>query len=311
MSSLLRWWTQGFVLWVILFSVAAYVVPAPFAPLGEYIVLGLGVIMFGMGMTLTPADFMRVAQMPRAALCGVIGQFGVMPLLAYLLAKAFRLEPEVAIGFVILGACPGGTASNVIAYLAKADVALSVTMTACSTILAVFLTPALVNLYGGEFLDVDAFALFKSVLFVVLLPVGGGVLLRGVLKKRSEAILEYFPALSVLVIVLVIAAIVALSRDKIAEMGSLLGVIVLTHNSCGLAVGYGLASVFRLPPAARRTIAIEVGMQNSGLGVTLANAHYSAVAALPSSIFSVVHNLTGSALATLWQHKPLEGADKA
>ncbi len=296
-------------LWVVLFSVAAYVFPAPFASLKVGIVPGLGVIMFGMGMTLTPADFVRVARMPRAVLCGVIGQFGLMPLLAYALAKAFRLEPEIAMGFIILGACPGGTASNVIAYLAKADVALSVTMTACSTVLAVFLTPALVKLYGGEFLDVDALALFKSVVYVVLLPVSGGLLVRALLKKRGEAILEFFPALSVLVIVLVIAAIVALSRDKIAEMGALLGTIVIIHNAAGLTLGYGLATVFRLPPAARRTIAIEVGMQNSGLGVALANAHYSAVAALPSSIFSVVHNLTGSALATVWQRKPLEGSN--
>ena len=178
MTSLLRLWTQGFVLWVVAFSVAAYVVPTPFAALKDGIVPGLGVIMFGMGMTLTPADFVRVAQMPRAVLCGVIGQFGLMPLLAYALAKAFRLEPELAMGFIILGACPGGTASNVIAYLAKADVALSVTMTACSTVLAVFLTPALVKFYGGEFLDVDALALFKSVVYVVLLPVSGGLLAR-------------------------------------------------------------------------------------------------------------------------------------
>lgn len=296
-------------LWVILFSLAAYLIPTPFAALKPGIVPGLGLIMFGMGMTLTPADFVRVVKMPRAVLCGIIGQFGVMPLIAYLLAKTFRLEPELAMGFVILGACPGGTASNVIAFLAKADVALSVTMTACSTLIAVFLTPALVRLYGGEFLDVDAFALFKSVLYVVLLPVSGGLLARSVLKKRSERILEFFPALSILVIVLVIATIVALSRDKIAEMGMLLGVFVLVHNTAGLAIGYGLATAFRLPLAARRTVAIEVGMQNSGLGVALANAHYSAAAALPSSIFSVVHNLTGSALATVWQRQPSEGSE--
>lgn len=310
MPTILRVWTQGFVVWVVLFSVAAYFIPEPFATLKRGIVPGLGIIMFGMGMTLTPVDFVRVAKMPRAVLCGVIGQFGLMPLLAYVLAKIFRLEPELAMGFIILGACPGGTASNVIAYLAKADVALSVTMTACSTVLAVFLTPVLVRLYGGEFLDVDALALFKSVLYVVLLPVSGGLLLRGALKKRSESILEFFPAISVLVIVLIIATIVALSRDKIAEMGLILGIIVITHNAIGLALGYGLATAFRLPQAARRTVAIEVGMQNSGLGVALANTHYTAITALPSSIFSVIHNLTGSALATYWQRRrPAEGTE--
>lgn len=287
-----------------LFSIAAYWIPDPFAALRRGIVPGLGIIMFGMGMTLTLSDFVRVAKMPRAILCGVIGQFGVMPLLAYTMAKVFRLEPDLAMGFIILGACPGGTASNVIAYLAKADVALSVTMTACSTLLAIALTPLLIKLYGGEFLDVDALALFKSVLFVVLLPVSGGIILRGIFHKRIDPILEFFPALSVLVIVLIIATIVALSRDRIAEMGPLLAAMVVMHNSAGLAFGYGLATAFRLPHAARRTVAIEVGMQNSGLGVALANTHYTAIAALPSSIFSVIHNLTGSALATYWQRRP-------
>jgi BASS family bile acid:Na+ symporter len=295
-------WTDCFVLWVILFSAVAYLVPRPFAALAPGIVPGLGVIMFGMGMTLVPEDFARVARMPRAVLCGVVGQFCIMPLIAWLLAKEFRLSPEFAMGLIILGACPGGTASNVIAYLAKADVALSVTMTACSTVLAIVLTPWLIGVLGGQFLPVDSWGLFMSVVKIVLIPVGAGFILRHYLANRVERFLAIFPAISVLVIVVIIASIVAMSRDRLADAIGILGLLVLLHNLTGMVLGYGLATLFRLPVSARRTIAIEVGMQNSGLGVALAKSHFeSALVALPASLFSVVHNLSGSVVASRWR----------
>ncbi len=310
-KGLLAAWTDYFVLWVVVFSALAYLVPRPFAALAPAIVPGLGVIMFGMGMTLVPDDFARVARMPRAVLCGVIGQFCIMPLVAWVLAKGFRLSPEFAMGFIILGACPGGTASNVIAYLAKADVALSVTMTACSTVLAIFLTPWLIGVLGGQFLPVDSWALFMSVIKIVLIPVAGGFAVRYFLRKRVERFLNVFPAISVLVIVLIIAAIVALSRDTLPDALGLLGFLVVVHNFTGMALGYGLATMFRLPRNARRTIAIEVGMQNSGLGVALAKAHFESVlVALPASLFSVVHNLSGSYLASYWRRDhPTDSSD--
>lgn len=297
-------WTNQFVLWVIVFSIAAYLIPRPFAWLAPGIVPGLGLIMFGMGMTLVPDDFARVARMPRAILCGVLGQFLIMPLVAWAIAKGFRLSPEFAMGFIILGCCPGGTASNVIAYLAKADVALSVTMTACSTVLAILLTPWLIGVLGGSFLPVDSWGLFLSVVKIVLIPVGAGFLIRYFAGRRVERFLSVFPALSVLIIVLIIAAIVALSRDTLADALGVLGVLVFAHNLLGMSLGYGLATLFRLPVSARRTIAVEVGMQNSGLGVALAKAHFdSALVALPASLFSVAHNLTGSALANYWRSR--------
>lgn len=302
MKRALTLWTEGFVLWVLAFSALACLWPGPFAALKPGIVPGLGLIMFGMGMTLVPADFARVFRMPRAVGCGILGQFLIMPLVALLLAKLFRLEPDLAMGFIILGACPGGTASNVIAYLAHADVALSVTMTACSTLLAIGLTPQLIGLLGGQFLPVDPFALFVSVVKIVLVPVLAGLGVRHWMKNRARRVIEIFPAISVLVIVLVIACIVALSRDKLKDALGLVGLVVVLHNTLGLLLGYGLARAFRLPPTACRTIAIEVGMQNSGLGVALAQKHFTgALVALPATLFSVVHNLTGSSLAAYWR----------
>lgn len=300
----LTFWTDWFVVWVVLFSATAYVLPELFMPLRSLIVPGLGVIMFGMGMTLLPADFLRVGRMPRAVACGILGQFVIMPLLAFTLAVVFRLDSEVAMGFIILGACPGGTASNVIAFLAKADVALSVTMTACSTLLAIPLTPIIVKLLGGHYLPVDAWAMFLSMVKIVLVPVTGGIVMRWILKEKAGKALAAFPALSVFVIVVIIAAIVAGSREKLQEVIGVVGVIVVLHNVMGLALGYGLAAVFRLPKDARRTVAIEVGMQNSDLGVALAGSYsQSALVALPASLFSVVHNLTGSILANLWRRR--------
>lgn len=304
MQRALRIITEGFVAWVVLFSLAAWAVPAAFAWFKPLIVPGLGVIMFGMGMALRPDDFVRVARMPRAVLCGVFGQFLIMPLVALGLVKLAGLPPELAVGFIILGACPGGTASNVIAFLARADVALSVTMTACSTILSVVLTPALVKLLAGHYLPVDAWGLLLSVVEVVLVPVTAGLLVRHWLKERLRTVVDVFPALSVAVIVLVIACIVALSHALFRDVFGLVGLLVLLHNALGLALGYVLAIAFRLPVSARRTVAIEVGMQNSGLGVALATAHFaSPLTAFPASFFSVVHNLTGSALAGIWRRR--------
>lgn len=303
MRRVLALWTDLFVVWVLVFSIVSYTWPGPFRALSPAIVPALGVIMFGMGMTLLPEDFTRVAGMKRAVLCGLIAQFAVMPLTAWLIATLFRLPPELAMGFIIVGACPGGTASNVITYLAKADVALSVTMTAMSTLSAVILTPWLIGVLGGRFLPVDSWALLMSVIKIVLIPVLAGFGLRRLLRERTlNRFINVFPAISVLLISLVIASIVASSRDRIGEAIGAVGLLVALHNAIGLTLGYACASALRLPVPARRAIAIEVGMQNSGLGVALATAHFSNIlVALPSSVFSVVHNLSGSALAGYWR----------
>ncbi|MBX7256601.1 MAG: bile acid:sodium symporter family protein [Candidatus Hydrogenedentes bacterium] len=302
-------WTDLFVLWVLLFSAVAYALPAPFRALSPAIVPALGVIMFGMGMTLQPADFARVARMKLAVACGLTAQFLVMPLTAWAIATIFRLPPELAMGFIIVGSCPGGTASNVICYLAKADVALSVTMTALSTLMAIVLTPWLIGVLGGRFLPVNSWDLFMSVVKIVLVPVLAGFGLRRLLREQTlNRFINVFPAVSVLLISLVIASIVASSRERILDALGTVGILVALHNVTGLTLGYAFASALRLPVSARRAIAIEVGMQNSGLGVALAKAHFSNIlVALPSSVFSVVHNLSGSALAGYWRRS---GRDK-
>lgn len=292
------WCVNGFVIWVVLFSGLAWFFPAPFQALKPAIVPGLGVIMFGMGMSLVPADFARVIAQPRAVACGLVGQFVLMPAIAWLIARSVGLPEEVQLGFIVLGCCPGGTASNVIVYLARGNVALSVTMTACSTVAAVFLTPFLIQLLGSRVVPVDAWALFRSVVTIVLVPVSVGLLVHVLLGKRAARINEVFPAVSVVIIVLVIAAVVGLSHNVLPQVGLVLGGAVLLHNLLGLGSGYLLAWGAGLSSEDRRTVAIEVGMQNSGLGVALASQHFSPLAALPASLFSVVHNLTGSLLAS-------------
>ncbi len=303
MQRSLKYFVDAFVLWVVVFSLLAWWQPQAFHWFKPFIRPGLGLIMLGMGMTLSVKDFARVVRLPRAVACGVIGQFLIMPLMAWAIARILGLSPELSIGMIIVGCCPGGTASNVVAYLAKADVTLSVSMTAVSTVLGVALTPLLTWALGGTYMPVDAFALLQDVCVIVLLPVVVGLALNTWLKPVTIRAQAVFPAISVLVIVLIIACVIALSRDKLAEVLGLLGFAVLLHNLTGLGLGYLLATAFRLPVAARRTVAIEVGMQNSGLGVALATAHFTPIAALPGSLFSVLHNLTGSVLATWWRRK--------
>jgi BASS family bile acid:Na+ symporter len=312
MDRALKVWTDGFVLWVLVFSAVAYFRPGWFLPLRDFITPALGLVMLGMGATLLPEDFVRVLRMKRAVACGVSAQFVVMPLLAFLLAKSFDLDDELAMGVIIVGSCPGGTASNVIVYLAKADVPLSVTMTACSTLLAVVATPLLVKAFGGTYLPVDAGDLFASVATIVIIPVIAGLVLRHLLQDRLRKALDVFPAFSVLIIVLIIATIVAASNESLPQVFNIVGVVVVLHNLLGLALGYAAAAALRLPRDARRTIAIEVGMQNSGLGVALANRHFaSTVVALPAALFSVVHNLSGSLIAAYWARvQPRDPAGK-
>ncbi|MBI2435786.1 MAG: bile acid:sodium symporter family protein [Candidatus Hydrogenedentes bacterium] len=301
MKKFLKVWVDLFPVWVLFFSFLAWFRPDAFGLLAPFIVPGIGIIMFGMGMTLSPRDFARVMKKPRAVLCGVVGQFLIMPALALLLARLFQLSPELTMGFIILGSCPGGAASNVITYLARADVALSVTMTACTTLLAVGMTPLLVWYLGGAYLPVKPGAMLLSVAGMVLGPVLAGLFIHVRYQRRVEKLMAVFPALSVFIIVLVIAAIIGKTHDQLLGILGVVGVAVVLHNVLGMMLGHGLAKLCYLPRAACRTISIEVGMQNSGLGVALATLHFNAIAALPASLFSVVHNLTGSIVAAYWR----------
>ena len=290
-----------FVLWVFLAAVAALIWPPGFTWFQPLIIPGLGVIMFGMGTALTPADFKRVAEQPYPVAVGLVAQFLIMPFMADAIAKLFELPPAIAAGLILVGSCPGGTASNVITYLAKGDVALSVTMTSCSTIASVVATPYLMLWLAGTYVSVHPPELLLSILTVVIFPVAAGLIVRQFLGQRVRPLDALLPVVSVALIVLVVACIMALSREQLLNSGILVFVTVAAHNSSGLLLGYAMAKLAGLDAVRCRTIAIEVGMQNSGLGVALARKHFADVlVALPAAIFSVVQNITGPAVANFW-----------
>ncbi|MCJ0978390.1 bile acid:sodium symporter family protein [Rhodococcus sp. ARC_M12] len=266
----------------------------------------LSIIMLGMGMTLRLSDFAVVARRPWALLLGVAAQFLAMPLLGLGIANVLGLSAALTAGMVLVGSAPGGTASNVMVYLAKGDTALSVAMTSVSTLLAPILTPLLVLWLAGEYLPVDAGGLFVSILQIVLVPVVLGVVLRLLFPKIVNRMLDALPLISVAGITTVVVIVVAASAPTLLSIGALIVVAVVLHNSLGLAVGYGIGKACGLDVASRRAVSIEVGMQNSGLAAALASVHFSPAAALPAAIFSVWHNVSGSLLAGYWSRRSIE-----
>ena len=290
-----------FALWVLLFAVLAFFAPAQFRWIGPFIVPLLGIIMFGMGLTLSRDDFKEVGKRPLDVLIGVLGQFIIMPALAWLLAKGLQLPPEVAVGVILVGCCPGGTASNVMTFLARGDVALSVAITSVTTLLAPIVTPALIYLLASQWLEVSAAAMFWSIVQVVVLPIALGLVAQAVLGTRVRAAVAVLPLVSVVAIVAIVAAVVAGNQARIATSGLMIFAVVVLHNGLGLLLGYWLGKLTGMTVFKRKALAIEVGMQNSGLGVALATAHFSPLAAVPSAIFSVWHNISGPVAATLFQ----------
>jgi BASS family bile acid:Na+ symporter len=295
-----RW----FAVLVLLAGVVGLLAPAQMAPLAAHIPVFLGIVMFGMGLTLRGSDFALVARRPWAVLIGVAAQFVIMPLLAWAIGGLYGLTGMALLGMILVGAAPGGTASNVIVYLGKGDTALSVTMTAISTLLAPFLTPLLILWLADESLDVAFMDLFSSIVQVVLVPVVAGLVVRAVAGRAVESMLPYLPLVSVGGIVLVVLGVVAANSQTVLATGLLLALAVITHNLLGLLLGYGTAKLARLDRPARRAVSIEVGMQNSGLAASLAATHFTPAAALPAALFSVWHNLSGAALATWWARRP-------
>ncbi|MBQ1081940.1 bile acid:sodium symporter family protein [Nocardiopsis sp. B62] len=294
-----RW----FAVLVLAGAVVGLLVPEQTSLITPHVSLLLGVIMFCMGLTMRPQDFAVVARHPKAVLLGVAAQYTVMPLLGWGIAHAFGLPPLLVVGMILVGASPGGTASNVIVYLARGDVALSVAMTSISTMLAPFITPLLVLGLAGSTLPISAGDLFLSILQVVLLPVVGGLLLRLFADRYVVPILPLMPLVSVTGIVLVVSGVVGANSDAVLTTGLLLALAVILHNTLGLFLGYLVGYFGRLPDSARRAVSVEVGMQNSGLAASLATTHFEPIAALPGALFSVWHNLSGAAVATFWARR--------
>ncbi|WP_418284005.1 bile acid:sodium symporter family protein [Halorubrum sp. DTA46] len=299
--------SKYFVVWVLLASGAALYVPDSFTPIAAYITPLLGLIMLGMGLTLTPDDFKRIVERPRDVFIGAAAQWLVMPTLAYVLVVALGLPWEVGVGLILVGAAPGGTASNVMTYLGRGDVALSVTITTVTTVAAPLVMPAWVVLLAGEQITVTFAEMAETIVLIVLIPVIAGLVLRLLLDRyaptAAKAGLSVFPAISVVAIVAIVAAVVGLNVEEILTASALVVVAVLLHNGLGLGAGYGVGKLTGMAEDRARACAFEVGLQNSGLAVALAVAFFDPIAALIPALFSVWHNVSGPALATYFTYQ--------
>ncbi len=264
----------------------------------------LGVVMFGMGLTLKPSDFKPVVMHPKDIIIGELAQFMVMPSIAWLLCKTLNLPTELALGVILVGCCPGGTASNVICFLAKGDIALSVAMTGISTLLSPVVTPALVYILAGESVDVDIFGMFISIVQVVILPILLGFAVNHYFQKTTENIKPFLPMVSTIAIATIIGIIVSHNAQNIMQCSFIVAVVVILHNLLGLCLGYAAGHLLGIDNKKKTSIAIEVGMQNSGLATSLATAHFAMfpMATVPGAIFSVWHNFSGSIAAQIFRN---------
>ena len=304
MDNLLTRFANAFPLWVFACSALALWHPPLFTWFsGPWITWGLGVIMLGMGITLTAEDFTRVLQFPSWVAAGVVLQYTVMPLSGWAIANLLALPDAFAVGLILVACCPGGTASNVVSYLARANLALSVTLTTLSTILAVAMTPWLTAQLAGARMPVDAWGLFTSTVQVVLLPVTVGVLLNRFSPQLTAQVVRVSPSVAVIVIALIVASVLGAGREKVLDAGPrLLAGVVLLH-ACGFGFGYVLSKLWNRSETVARTVSIEVGMQNSGLGAHLARTHFPAGSGvdIPSAISALTHCMIGSLLAAIWR----------
>ncbi|MBX3745784.1 MAG: bile acid:sodium symporter family protein [Verrucomicrobiae bacterium] len=300
---------NAFPLWVLLGGLLALWHPPWFVWFRPFIVPGLAVIMLGMGLTLRVSDFRRALRMPRTVAVGLAAQFTVMPLLGWTLAHTLQLERDFAVGLILVACCPGGTASNVVTYLARANVALSVLMTMASTFGAILMTPLLTRSLAGTLVPVPALKLFLDTVQVVLLPVLAGIALHHRFPRLTRAVLPAAPIVSVLTIAMICAAIIGLNAGSLRNSGGRLLLAVSLLHAGGFALGYVVGRLARYDTLVRRTLSIEVGMQNSGLGVVLADNFRNpvtgiALAAVPCAISATVHSVLGSLLAGLWRLRP-------
>ena len=263
----------------------------------------LMIVMFGMGLTMKPKDFALIFKRPKDIIIGCAAQFIIMPALAFGLSRLFGLDPALTAGVVLVGTCPGGTASNVITYLSKGDVALSVSMTSVNTLLAPILTPAITYLLLQTTVDVDVWSMFWNIIQVIIIPIALGFIINHFFGKITEKAVGVLPMVSTAAICMIIASVVSHSAEQIYTSGALVLCVVILHNLLGYAAGFGLGKLLRLPPAKVKALSIEIGMQNSGLATSLAKTTFSALpmATVPGVIFSVWHNFSGAILSGIYR----------
>jgi bile acid:Na+ symporter, BASS family len=305
LKSGLSLFTNLYAFWVIGASLLAFLVPELFTWFsGPWVTWALTVIMLGMGLTLSIANFRGVWRMPRPVALGFVAQYTIMPLTAWTIATIMKLDTPLAVGLILVACCPGGTASNVVAFLARANVALSVVLTMVSTLLAIVMTPLLMQLWAGHYVPVDAWGIFKTTLQVVLIPVVLGVFLSHRFPKFGAAASHAGPAIAVVAIVMIAGSIVANNTEAIVGHGVQLAIAGLLLHTAGFALGYAVTRLLRFPQNTARTVSIEVGMQNSGLAMVLAHQHFAAAVATPAVFSSVFHTLVGSLCAAYWRLRP-------
>ncbi len=301
LKKVLVFYTKYFAVWVIAFGVVAYFVPKPFVALRDYMDWFFALTMFGIGAVLQIKDFKRIAQRPIIVLIGSAAQFSIMPLGAFALAKLFGLPPEIAVGLILTGSAPGAMASNVMSYIAKADTAYSVSLTTVSTLLCPLLTPGLTFILAGSVLKVPFWEMMLSVIKMVIVPLFVGFGVRHYFKDKIEKVLPVFPAISVTFIIFICSLVIALNKDRLAHVTGLVLATAVILNIYGMLGGYGVGSAFRMEVQRRRTLAIEIGMQNAGLGTVLALKHLGEKAAIPAAIFVFICIITASIMAAVWQ----------
>ncbi len=306
LKKVLTFYTKYFAVWVIVFGVVAYLVPKPFVALRDYMDWFFALTMFGIGAVLQIEDFKRIAQKPIIVLIGSAAQFSIMPLGAFALAKLFGLPPEIAVGLILTGSAPGAMASNVMSYIAKADTAYSVSLTTVSTLLCPLLTPGLTFVLARSRLEVPFWEMMFSVIKMVIVPLFVGFGVRHYFKEKIEKISEIFPAISVTFIIFICSLVIALNKERLAQVTGLVLASAVILNIYGMLSGYGVGSAFRMEVRRRRTLAIEIGMQNAGLGTVLALKHFGEKAAIPAAIFVFICIITASVMAELWQKRPSE-----
>jgi BASS family bile acid:Na+ symporter len=306
LNRILSFYTRYFAVWVLIGGIVAYFRPGPFRFLGPCNKLFFALTMFGIGAVLNLEDFRRIARSPVVVLIGSAAQFTIMPLGAFLVARWLKLPDELAVGLILTGAAPGAMSSNVMSYVARADTAYSVSLTTVSTLLCPVLTPGITFLLArGTRLDVHFWAMMLDVLVTVIVPLFAGFAVRHFLGRRLEKVLPVFPAISATFIVFICALVIALNRERLRELTGVVAAAVVVLNVAGMLAGYGVATLFRMDVLRRRTLSIEIGMQNAGLGTVLALAHFGPQATIPTALFVFVCIITASIMASIWQRRPV------
>jgi BASS family bile acid:Na+ symporter len=300
-NRILSFYTKYFAIWVILFGVIAYFLPAPFIMLRGGMNWFFALTMFGIGAVLHIEDFKRIVKKPVIVLIGCCAQFTIMPLGAFLLSKVFRLTDEIAVGLILTGSAPGAMASNVMSYIAKADAAYSISLTTVSTLLCPLLTPALILLLARTQLEVKFWDMFLTIIQIVIVPLFLGFTIRHFLKEKMQKVITIFPAISVTFIIFICSLVIALNREYLLMITAPILLADIILNIYGMSAGYGIGKMFKMEQKRRRTLAIEIGMQNAGLGTVLALKHINEKAAIPAAIFVFVCIITASIMAELWQ----------